>query len=293
MDGCLCDVKDHSIRYYFHLRSVFTTHGLPDTIVSDNGPTFTSQEFQDFMRYNNIHHTRTAPYHPSSNGLAERAVATYISSLRKMTRGTVHEKANRFLFKYHTTPHSTSGVTPAELMFNRKIKTRLDMINDSVARNVAKSQMNQKLYHDKHSKAREITVQDPVLVKNFTSSHPKYIPGEVVKLTGPESFQVQSNQGVKRYHVDQMHTSRLDGPIADQVHDEQTPPSEPFHIAQSPLAFEQDRQVPQNQHDRDGTFPTGGGGEETEGLKQLDSTEEPEQLRLSTRTRKAPQKLNL
>ncbi|GFS28088.1 polyprotein [Elysia marginata] len=142
------------------------------------------------MRYNNIHHIHTAPYHPSSNGLAERSVETYKSSLRKMTRGTVHEKADRFLFKYRTTPHSTTGITPAELMFNRKIKTRLVMIHDSVAKNVTKSQMNEKLYHDKHSKAREITVQDPVLVKSFTSSHPKYMPGEVVKQTGPVSFQV-------------------------------------------------------------------------------------------------------
>ncbi|GFS28087.1 hypothetical protein ElyMa_005334200 [Elysia marginata] len=90
-----------------------------------------------------------------------------------------------------------------------------------------------------------------------------------------------------------MHTSRLDRPIAEQVHDEQTPLSEPFRIVQSPLAFKQDRQVPQNQQDRDGTFSTGGGGEIKEDLKQLDSSEEPDQLRRLTRTRKAPQKLNL
>ncbi|GFR75040.1 Pol polyprotein [Elysia marginata] len=115
MDVCVMS-KITASDTIFHLRSVFTSHGLPDTIVSDNGPTFTSQEFQDFMRYNNIHHIRTAPYHPSSYGLAKRAVETYKSSLPKMTRDTVHEKANRFLFKYCTTPHSTTGVTPAELM---------------------------------------------------------------------------------------------------------------------------------------------------------------------------------
>ena len=58
------------------LRSIFTTHGLPEIIVSDNGTAFTSMEFAEFTRRNGIRHNFTAPYHPSSNGLAERAVQT-------------------------------------------------------------------------------------------------------------------------------------------------------------------------------------------------------------------------
>ena len=49
------------------LRFVFATHGLPQTIVSDNGPSFTSDEF---MQANGIGHITSAPYHPSINGLA-------------------------------------------------------------------------------------------------------------------------------------------------------------------------------------------------------------------------------
>ena len=52
--------------------------GLPDSIVSDNDSQFTAQEFQDFCKSNRIQHTRVAPYHPSSNGLAERAVKVFI-----------------------------------------------------------------------------------------------------------------------------------------------------------------------------------------------------------------------
>ena len=58
------------------LREVFAQHGLPDMLVSDNGTNFTSEEFADFMRANGVIYVKTAPYHPSSNGLAERAVQT-------------------------------------------------------------------------------------------------------------------------------------------------------------------------------------------------------------------------
>ena len=58
------------------LRQTFSTHGLPCTIVSDNGSPFTSQEFQQYCSMNGIKHIRSSPYHPANKGLAERAVQT-------------------------------------------------------------------------------------------------------------------------------------------------------------------------------------------------------------------------
>ena len=46
------------------LRSIFATHGLPQQIVTDNGPTFTSEAFKEFTKLNGIKHTFSAPYHP-------------------------------------------------------------------------------------------------------------------------------------------------------------------------------------------------------------------------------------
>ena len=59
-------------------------HGLPDCIVSDNGPTFTSEEFREFTSANGIRHIFAAPNDPSSNGLAERAVQSFKEGMKRM-----------------------------------------------------------------------------------------------------------------------------------------------------------------------------------------------------------------
>jgi hypothetical protein len=57
------------------LRLCFASLGLPEQLVTDNGPSFISEDFKQFMKKNGIQHIRTSPYHPSSNELAERGCA--------------------------------------------------------------------------------------------------------------------------------------------------------------------------------------------------------------------------
>ena len=105
------------------LRRAFATHGLPDMLVSDNVTGFASKEFGNFMAKNRILHVKTAPRHPSSNGLVER-VRTFKDGMKKLqgSEGTVHTKLSRFLLACRSTPQKTIGVTPAELLFNRRLR---------------------------------------------------------------------------------------------------------------------------------------------------------------------------
>jgi len=101
-----------TIRY---LRQVFAQFGVPESIVSDNGAQFTAADFKDFCRMNSIRHIQTAPYHPSSSGMAERAVQVIKQGIRKQSTGTLNDKISRVLFQYHITPHSTTGSSLSEL----------------------------------------------------------------------------------------------------------------------------------------------------------------------------------
>ncbi|XP_055585260.1 uncharacterized protein K02A2.6-like [Uranotaenia lowii] len=78
------------------LKQMFATFGIPETIVSDNGTQFTSFEFQTFCQQSGIEHIRTAPFHPQSNGLAERFVDSLKRSLKKIQSG---EKLSRMHFE--------------------------------------------------------------------------------------------------------------------------------------------------------------------------------------------------
>lgn len=186
------------------LRRVFATHGIPKKIVTDNGPSFVSEEFKRFTRENGIKHIFSAPYHPSSNGLAERGVQTVKQALRQMKDGdSIEEKLTRFLFTYRITPHSTTGVAPAEMLMGRKLRSKFDLLYPDVPEKVLDKQSAQKKSHDNSVPVRTFSEGDPVFVENFPSHNPKWIAGVVQEVKGPLSYLVQLTGGrCVRRHVD-------------------------------------------------------------------------------------------
>ena len=150
------------------LRQMFATHGIPETIVSDNGSVFTSKEFTQFTNMNGIKHLTTAPYHPASNGLAERAVQTLKSGLKKMTVGNIEDKLARFLFQYRITPHTTTRTSPAELLMGRRLRSQLDILKPNIVDKVSNKQEEQKRGFDKGTMHRSYAIGDTVWIRNFS-----------------------------------------------------------------------------------------------------------------------------
>lgn len=116
------------------LRRIFSENSLPDQLVSDNEPQFLSECFRQVMQYNGIRHTTLAPYHPRTKGLAEKLLKTLKQSLRasKMDQTSLNKSLANFLLTYRNTPHTTTGETPAKLLMERELCTRLTCLKTSV-----------------------------------------------------------------------------------------------------------------------------------------------------------------
>ncbi|KAL4142333.1 hypothetical protein QTP88_004814 [Uroleucon formosanum] len=115
------------------LKETFARFGLPDTIVSDNGTPFTSNDFSKFCEINGIKNLTSPPFHPTSNSTAENAIKNFKLSFKKIIKESkisVHSAIQKYLFFYRNSEHSTIGYTPSNLMFKRNVRTRFDRITN-------------------------------------------------------------------------------------------------------------------------------------------------------------------
>ena len=155
------------------------------------------------MTANGVKHIKSSPYHPASNGVAERMVQTLKLALKAdHKRGVPLEKSlANFLLHYRITPHVTTGVPPCTLMMNHSLRTRLDLLKPNIAANVHSKQAYQKYYSDRNRHSREFTLEQEVMIRNFREGD-KWIPGKIVDQLGPVSYLVQCNDGAMwRRHV--------------------------------------------------------------------------------------------
>ncbi|XP_054832355.1 uncharacterized protein K02A2.6-like [Eublepharis macularius] len=177
------------------LRQLFATHGLADTVVSDNGTQFTSAEFRQFLANNGIRQVTSAPFHPSTNGQAERMVRTTKDSLRRISQGDWQSRLAAFLLQQHVTPHSTTGRSPAELLMNRKLTVTLDRLHPDLADEERPMP---------EGEVRTFQPGDLVYARDYSGRLP-WVPATMDTTTGPVSYAVVAADGRKlRRHVDQL-----------------------------------------------------------------------------------------
>lgn len=150
------------------LRRLFASYGLPEQIVTDNATTFTSDEFQTFVKLNGILHTTSAPGHPATSGLAERYVQTFKVGLERLANTTfnIEDKISLFLLQYQTTLNCTTGQSPADLFLHRHVHTRLDFLRPSITSTVRRKQYRQKDLHDRSAVDRYFAADEAVYLRS-------------------------------------------------------------------------------------------------------------------------------
>ena len=158
------------------LNKIFSAHGIPEIILTDNGPPFHSKEFKMYLEQNNVSHQFSTPYWPQGNAEAERFMRTLgkVLTIGKLMHTDLETALHQYLFQYRITPHSTTKVPPAELIFNRKIRSKIpDEKRGSVdkhavaARHEEDSRKYNKKYADcnRNTRKSNLTVGETVLIK--------------------------------------------------------------------------------------------------------------------------------
>ncbi|CAG2213598.1 unnamed protein product [Mytilus edulis] len=205
------------------LRTIFARAGLPEQIVSDNGPQFVSAEFQTFTKMNGITHIKSAPYHPATNGLAERFVQTFKQSLKAMRgeNADLNKKLANFLLAYRNTPHTTTNETPAKLFMGRNLRNRLDLIKPDINRQVQDKQMKIAIKPTKET-LRQFTEGETVAVRDYRGPN-KWTSGLVTKREGPLNYQVEvSPNSIWKRHADQIRNSDFNDKQGEEIQNDKT-----------------------------------------------------------------------
>lgn len=166
------------------LQNLFTVFGIPTLLVSDNGPPFGSQRLDEFFKSLGIKYMKSPPYHPPSNGVAEKYVSSVKNVFKKFVLGSertmsIQDKINKFLLHQRTTPSTVTKRAPLDLIFKYKPKTMLDLVNNKkkfnfdlskgsdLSENCCSKSIFNKVVNKQHKPKESIfKVGDKVLYKN-------------------------------------------------------------------------------------------------------------------------------
>ena len=107
-------------------------HGIPDTLVTDNGTNFTSNMFTALSQSLGFKLKHTTTYNPESNGIIERCHRTLITALTAHCQGSDWSRKLPWIFlSLRTTPHSALNAAPAEVLYGKNIRIPADLLPQS------------------------------------------------------------------------------------------------------------------------------------------------------------------
>ena len=154
------------------------------------------------MKKNGTLHIKSAPYHPTTNGCADRLVRTFKNTFRKLEgSGSIYEKIKTVLFTYWITPQSTTGISPAKLLMDRKLNLKLNITKQGaeLSKNVFLPNV-----------ARQFKEGDEVWSRKFSICY-KWIPETILCPTDPRFYKAFTGKELVKKHVD--HLRKKESPI--------------------------------------------------------------------------------
>ena len=184
------------------LKTIFARHGIPQVVVSDNGPQYSSEEFRQFAKDYTFTHVTSSPNFPQSNGQAERGVKT-VKNLLKDARDPFLS-----LLSYQSTPLPWCNLSPAELLMGRKIRSNIPQLSEFLTpkwpylkkfrQSNNQFKLRQKIDHDLRHRARPLP-DIPSDTEVWVNSGEYHTSGRITgPANAPRSYLVNTPHGQLR-----------------------------------------------------------------------------------------------
>ena len=184
------------------LKCTFAHHGIPEILLSDNGPQYSSLDMKEFASTYGFEHITSSPHYPRSNGLAERTVKTIKNLMYKST------DLNLLLLNYRSTPLHWCNLSPSELLMGRRIRTTVPQVSDQLTpqwnylsefrKQDGKFKKEQEEQYNRRHRVQSLPGlpnNTPVWITNNSTNE----PGTVVSpAETPRSYIVETNNGQVR-----------------------------------------------------------------------------------------------
>ena len=223
------------------MKSWFARHGIPKTVVSDNGPQFSSSEFKIFSAEWDFQHVTSSPCYPQSNGRVENAVQTCESLLKKAR----DDKKDPLLalLEWRITPTEGMGASPAQLFYSRRTRTRLPIAKEllkprlvmDAQKNIQRRKQKQKRHYDKH--ARELpALRRGDAIRMRSPRDNEWTLGRVIGYTGHRSYLVNVNGRTYRRNRRYLRSTGEQAPPSADLEDDIEPPAQPTQVLARDLA---------------------------------------------------------
>ena len=198
-----------------HCKAQFARYGIPDILMTDNGPQFSSESFKSFASTYQFKHLTSSPHFPQSNGMAEKSVQTAKNLIKKaMQEGKDPYLA---LLEYRNTPNSDSLGSPAQRLMGRRTKSIVPMTEQLlkpkvidpkiVQQQLKHNKQRQKYYYDVHTKSLpKLLVGDDVVIRMNGKWRPAKVSG--VRQDTPRSYHVTTPEG-QTYRRNRRHLKKV------------------------------------------------------------------------------------
>ena len=182
------------------MKKCFGRLGIPNTIVSDNGPQFTARQFQTFSQEWNFTHCTSSPYYPQANGKAESAVKIAKRILRRC------DDPELALLEYRNTPVESATTSPIQQLIGRSTRSVIPQKMSNCTPTAREHRDNklqhhrrvQKHYNKSAKPLPRLRQGQPVRVRDWLNHRRLWKEGRIEKQLSDRSYSVQIDDNLTR-----------------------------------------------------------------------------------------------